>query len=198
MIRQFQKIFILALFGFFGSAAYADFEICQDLSHDTADPIASGDHEAGSAVSSTLAVDDDECGPYAGNDNEDAVSGLYGEDWGFLFKEEYDEESTSGSFSYSGTYSHYLIVLKYDGVFSAFKITSDGGSISFDWSTDCDNDDGSIASIDLCTGDGKFGNSHISIYGVDAPLVPAPTTLLLFGAALAGFGISRRRRQATA
>jgi hypothetical protein len=195
MIRQIQKILVVAMLGLFASSAFADFEQCIDPTGSSG----SGGGNGGSAIETTDGdmVDATDCGPYTGNDNEDAVSGLYGTaDWGKLTRlEDPAGGGTSGSYTYanSGGYKSLLVVLKFDGLWSAFKVKTGntaGTSLNINWSTDCDT---ATTAVSLCSGDGKFGNSHITVYAGDAPLVPAPATLLLFGAALAGFGISRRR-----
>lgn len=144
-----------------------------------------------------------ECGPYPGNNDNDNVDGLFGvADWTSLGKNDIEEGgpdtqiengitltgagTTSGTMSFDFGQSLYLIVLKFDGVFSAFLADMVTGTAvsGWDWNTDED-------------GDGQFDNSHLSVYGTDDPVdVPAPATLGLLGIGLglAGVFASRRRK----
>mgnify|MGYP006283892463 CR=1 FL=1 len=141
-----------------------------------------------------------ECGPYAGNNDNNNVDGLFGvADWTSLGKNELNSDgtqggitltgagTTSGTMSFDFSQSLYLIVLKFDGVYSAFKAELAAGVTAVSgWGWDTDEDD-----------NGKFANSHLSVYGTNDPVnVPAPATLGLLGIGLglAGVFASRRRK----
>jgi hypothetical protein len=176
------------------SAALTEYECL-----DTADS-GSGGANASSSISANTTIGISDCGPYGGNNSEAAVAGLYGEDWNLLDNWDVPEDgssspssengvftaftgqgTSSGTFSFSDVGSSaYLIVLKFDGVFSGFltNVAANG----WGWNTDTDEDE-------------KFDNSHISLYGTgESTTVPTPLPLALIGIGLVGLFAAARRR----
>lgn len=189
-----------AAFLLLGPAAYADTEyVCFDASPTVSSvSTATADSSITDTGDSATITAETDCGPYAGNDSEENVDGLFGyAGWDLLDKTDDTEGSNDGIItctgcngSLSGSFSFtdvgrelYLIVLKFDGVFSAFL--SDSAAADWLWDTDYD-------------GDEKYASSHLSVYGFgdrDDEEVPEPGTLGLLGLGLLGIGIARRRNR---
>ena len=162
---------------------------------DTAGNSGSGGATASSSIdtgASSATVSNTDCGPWAGNDPKDfeTMYGTVASGWMQLDKADGADSTritgtgwgtTSGTFSLNDTnWTDYLIVLKFDGVFSAFL--SDTGVINaWGWNTDTD-------------GDGQFAISHLSVY-VRGESVPAPGPLVVMAIGLVGIlGLRRARK----
>ena len=170
------------------------------LCDDTSSPgIANGGKEADSSITTAgtnagATVSNSNCGPFLGNEgNLTASLGGYGfSDWSLLGK---DEEpllqvpglnltmtgvgTTSGEFSFDDVgYDSYLILLKFDGVYSTFL--SDSNATEWLWNTDVD-------------GDGGFDISHLTVFGRTPSNVPEPAIIGLLSIGLLGMIVTRRR-----
>lgn len=181
---------------FVGGANAGEFVCVDDGS-----AILDGKIRSSSITTDGATLDISECGPWVGNDPKDFPATLYGDGWnggqnpdpdGWVELDKADGGNgtlitgtgwgtTSGTFSLNNDQYHdYLIVLKFDGVFSAF-LSDTGVFTDWGWNTDVD-------------GDNKFAISHLAVY-VRGDTVPAPGPLVVMAIGLVGMlGLRRVKK----
>jgi hypothetical protein len=201
---KFKSLILVSGMLLFAGNASATLIECLDATN----PDGSGSGSGGAVASSSITtagatagatVSNSNCGPWPGNDNTDltAAAGGYGfnlfsaadlDGWVFLDKAEGADSSlitgtnwgtTAGTFSFAdASYDDYLIVLKFDGVYSTFL--SDSWADGWGWNTDVD-------------GGGEFAISHLSVYVRNPSQVPEPAIVGLLSIGLLGMVVARRR-----
>ena len=195
---KFKSLILMSAVLLFAGNASATVINCAD----TAGNSGSGGADASSSittagVTSGATVSNSNCGPWPGNDSNDltATTGGYGVDlfsaanitgWQVLDKAEGADSTlitgtgwgtSQGTFSFADAgYSDYLIVLKFDGVYSSFL--SDSWADGWGWNTDTDNG-------------GQFDISHLTVYARNP--VPEPAIVGLLSIGLLGMVVARRR-----
>ena len=187
---KFKSLILMSGLLLFAGNASATLIMCNDTSSpaiassgkNATSSITTAGTTAGATVNATNV-----CGPYAGNDSKaaDWIAAGYS-DWYQLDKANGADGAlitgtnwgtTLGTFSFADAgYSDYLIVLKFDGVYSSFL--SDSWADGWGWNTDTDNG-------------GQFDISHLTVYARNP--VPEPAIVGLLSIGLLGMVVARRR-----
>ena len=153
-------------------------------------------------VTEGASVSASNCGTWSRNDSKvlTAAAGGYGfnlfstaDPDGWVALDKYDVDAgvsgtlitgtgwggSSGTFSFADAgYDDYLIVLKFDGVYTTFL--SNSWADNWEWNTDPD-------------GDNKFDLSNLTVYVKNPSQVPEPAIVGLLAIGLLGMVVARRR-----